>query len=142
MIRLRLEDVNQITRNAETEYPDECCGLILGKLEADHSKTVGFILPVSNARENKDKHNRFLITSEDFMRGEMFARKKQLDVLGFYHSHPDHPAVPSDYDREHAWPIYSYLIISVAHGKADSITSWELDASRLKFNPETILRGD
>ena len=65
-----------------------------------------------------------------------------MDVLGFYHSHPDHPAIPSTYDLEHAWPFYSYLIVSVEKGKAQAITSWELENDRSKFTTEFIVEGE
>ena len=72
------------------------------------------------------------------MRGEQYARERQLDVIGFYHSHPDVAAVPSVFDREHAWPTYSYLIVSVLQGEAVDIRSWELESDRSRFNPEAI----
>jgi len=142
MIKLKKVHIDEINTHAEKEYPYECCGLLLGKFEADSSKTVEHLLPISNARAGEDKHNRFLITPEELMRGELFARKNKMDVLGFYHSHPDHPAAPSPYDLEHAWPLYSYIITSVAKGKAEHFTSWELKNDRSKFNAESISEGD
>jgi len=73
------------------------------------------------------------------LRAEQAARAMKLDVIGFYHSHPDHPAAPSDYDREHALPLYSYVIVSVLRGKAEDLTSWELTANRV-FEPENLTR--
>lgn len=142
MIRLKKEHIDEINRHSGTEYPYECCGILIGKFEADQSKTVEHILRIANAREEKDKHNRFLITPDEVMHGEIFARKNKMDVLGFYHSHPDHPAAPSDYDLEHAWPSYSYIIVSVVEGRAENITAWELANDRSKFNFETIIKGD
>jgi proteasome lid subunit RPN8/RPN11 len=74
------------------------------------------------------------------MRAELAARKEGRDVLGFYHSHPDHPAEPSDFDREHALPFYSYIIVSVDKGKAGNFRSWELTPGRDKFLEEEIWR--
>src|SRR5882672_862441 len=97
---------------------------------------------ISNAREEEAKRNRFLIRPEELMRGERHARKQQLDVIGFYHSHPDDQAIPSRYDLEHAWPVYSYIIVSVREGRAYKLLSWEMEADRSKFNPEEISKGD
>lgn len=143
MIQLRQEQLVEINRQAESQYPYECCGLLLGILgEERRRKTLTMILSVSNARDEENQHNRFLITPEDLMRGELLARKHQLAVVGFYHSHPDHPAVPSAYDLEHAWPVYSYLIVAVAKGVAGQVASWELTADRSRFEQESICKGD
>lgn len=132
----------EIRGYAEKEYPNECCGILFGKFSENKSKLVEYILPISNAREDNSKHNRFLITPEEMMRAELYARKNKMEILGFYHSHPDHPAVPSDYDLEHAWPMYSYIIVSVIKGKSANFTSWELQDDRLLFNEEYIYGGD
>jgi len=142
MINIKKLHIDDIKRYAETEYPYECCGILLGKVETNKSKTVEQILPISNAQEDKHKHNRFLITPEEMMRAELLARKNKIDVLGFYHSHPEHLAVPSDYDLDHAWPMYSYIIVSVIRGTAENFTSWELQQDRLKFSSESIKEGD
>jgi proteasome lid subunit RPN8/RPN11 len=142
VIKISDEIHDALCKFGESHYPHECCGMLLGKLGAAKEKTVEDLLPISNAREQKDKHNRFLITPDEFMRGEMHARRKKLDIVGFYHSHPDHPSKPSEYDREHAWPFYSYIIISVAKGVADVVTSWVLSDDRLLFNPERIVKGE
>jgi len=72
------------------------------------------------------------------MRGERSAQAKGLDVIGFYHSHPDHPAVPSQYDLDHAWPLYSYIVVSVKAGAAQDLRSWEMEADRSRFTEEEI----
>jgi proteasome lid subunit RPN8/RPN11 len=97
---------------------------------------------ISNAREEMAKRNRFLITPEELLRGERYAAEKQLDVVGFYHSHPDHPAVPSEYDREHAWPAFSYIIVSVQAGEATDINSWTLKPDRSAFEQEEVVKGN
>ena len=127
----------QIIEHAEQTYPDECCGALLG-LEADGVKTVCEILPITNAREQAEQYHRFTIEPDDVMKAERTAMKKGLDVLGFYHSHPDHPAKPSDYDREHALPVWSYPIVSVLSGKAAEIKCWLLSDDREIFNEEAI----
>src|SRR5579885_3116377 len=87
--------------------------------------------------------NRFLITPEDFVQSEREARRRGVDILGFYHSHPDHPARPSEYDREHAWPWYTYLISKVDNGIPQETTAWVLSEDRLQFVPEQMtISGD
>ena len=106
-------------------------------------KVVKETYPISNAREESAKRNRFLIQPEELMRGEQYARSQELEVVGFYHSHPDSPARPSQYDLEHAWPTYSYIIVSTSEGHAGDLFSWEQEPDRSKFNPEEIrvIRG-
>src|SRR5712664_2480514 len=113
-------------------------GLILGRFEGDGHKIVAATYPISNAREEEAKRNRFLIRPEELMRGEKYAREKSLDVVGFYHSHPDEPAVPSKYDLDHAWPTYSYIVVSVEKGQAVDLRSWEMETDRSRFSEEEI----
>ena len=75
------------------------------------------------------------------MRGEKFAAGKGLDVVGFYHSHPDHPAVPSQYDLDHAWPLYSYIVVSIRLGQGEDLRSWEMQSDRSRFDEEEILKS-
>jgi proteasome lid subunit RPN8/RPN11 len=130
-----MPDRLKLAINAEGEgaYPDECCGAILGRVGESGEKSADEIMPVLNAREEGERHHRFVIEPDDFMRVERAARGHGLDVVGFYHSHPDHPASPSDYDCEHALPFYSYVILAVGGGKAGELTSWELSADRACF---------
>jgi proteasome lid subunit RPN8/RPN11 len=134
----KLEDV--IRSHGEADYPYECCGLLLGNQNGT-LKTVRETYPISNAREDSAKRNRFLIEPDELMRGESYARKRKLDVVGFYHSHPDHPAAPSQFDLDHAWPSYSYVIVSVHQGHSQDFTSWELESDRSRFNPEDLTTG-
>lgn len=97
---------------------------------------------ISNAREESAKRNRFLITPEELLAGERLARSRGLEVVGFYHSHPDSPAVPSQYDLEHAWPTYSYIIVSVNSEQATDLFSWEQEPDRSRFNEERIEVSD
>ena len=97
---------------------------------------------IRNASEDGEQYHRFLITPEDMMQAEITARKRKQDVIGFYHSHPDHPALPSDYDKEHALPFYSYIIVSVMQNKSEELTSWELTADRKNFECEKIVQGE
>ena len=142
MLHLATEQHAEITAHGERDYPHECCGLLLGRFEDDDKKVCAELFPISNAREEAAKRNRFLIRPEELLRGEQYAAAKQLEVVGFYHSHPDHPAVPSAYDLEHAWPVYSYIVVAVKSGRAEDLRSWEMQADRTRFSEEEILKGN
>ena len=139
MIALKQEQLIEMREHGERDYPFECCGLMLGSFAGDGRKLVKEIYPISNAREEEAKRNRFLIRPEELMRGEKYAREKGLDVVGFYHSHPDDRAVPSQYALEHAWPTYSYIVVAVMKGQADDLQSWQMQPDRSRFNPEKIV---
>ncbi len=137
MITIAEAHLNEIREHGIRDYPYECCGLLLGRYR-ENGKVVTETYPISNAREESAKRNRFLITPEELMRGERYAREHDLEVVGFYHSHPDSPAVPSNYDLEHAWPTYSYIIVSTSEGQATDLFSWEQQPDRSRFNEEEI----
>jgi proteasome lid subunit RPN8/RPN11 len=139
MIRMLEPQIDQIRTLGEGEYPYECCGLLLGRFEENGCKVLVELFPISNAREEAARRRRFLIPPEELVRGERHARQRQLDVIGFYHSHPEDNGVPSQYDLEHAWPVYSYVIVSVHGGKAVNAFSWEMQEDRSRFNPEEIV---
>lgn len=139
MIELEERHLSDMRQHGERDYPFECCGLMLGSFETDGRKVVVETYPISNAREEEAKRNRFLIQPEELLRGEKFAREKGLDVIGFYHSHPDDRAVPSQYDLEHAWPTYSYVVVAVEQGSANDLRSWEMESDRSRFNEEEIV---
>src|SRR6202790_2190832 len=133
---------------AET-YPHECCGALLGRdssvvLESDRGKDpltpargiLQLFPPVS--RRDDSPRNRFSVTAEDVRAAEKAAGEQGLEVVGWYHSHPDHPARPSQYDRDHAWPWYSYIIVSVANMVPEEMTSWRLSDDRTEFEGEEI----
>jgi proteasome lid subunit RPN8/RPN11 len=129
---------SEICEEAERAYPDECCGALFGQV-LDGVKIISGIFPLANAREPGERHHRFVIEPDDVMKAERAAAKKGLEVLGFYHSHPDHPARPSAYDREHALPVWSYPIVSVVSGRAKGIMSWLLSDDRERFREEVIV---
>jgi len=139
MISLTKGQISEIEKHGEREYPFECCGLLIGSFE-DNKKNVVEIFPIENAREEEAKHNRSLITPRDLMRSERYAREKKLDVVGNYHSHPDHPAIPSQFDLDHALPVWSYVIVSVEKKEAVDLRSWEMQNDRLRFNEEEIIK--
>lgn len=142
MIRITAEVAQAIRVHGENEYPHECCGLLLGRMDLVENKEVVETLPLSNSREVEARHNRFLITPPMLLAGEKQARQKKLDIVGFYHSHPDHPANPSSFDLEHAWPTYSYIIVAVYAKHSKDLRSWTLESDRSRFNAEPIEQGE
>jgi proteasome lid subunit RPN8/RPN11 len=138
MISISEQLLTEIREHGVRDYPYECCGLLLGSYETD-AKVVRETYPISNAREESAKRNRFLIEPVELMRGEKYARSKELEVVGFYHSHPDSPARPSQYDLEHAWPTYSYIIVSTSEDDSGDLFSWEQEPDRSRFNQEEII---
>ena len=139
MIQLANQQHSEIAAHGERDYPYECCGLLLGHFAKGGGKICAEIFPISNAREESAKRNRFLIRPEELMRGEKEAAAKSLEVIGFYHSHPDDRATPSQYDLEHAWPVYSYIVVAVGSGRAGDLRSWEMEVDRSRFNEEEIV---
>ena len=151
-LRLLPEQVDAIHRHAAAEYPNECCGALLGRADGA-AKEVAEVVALSNLRHDaaraqelvpleqpgrESERNRYLIDPREQLRIEKDARARGLSVLGYYHSHPDHPAAPSEYDREHAWPWYSYLIVSVERGDPRDTRSWVLVDDRSRFEAETL----
>jgi proteasome lid subunit RPN8/RPN11 len=138
MLNLSFELEKNIRADGESAYPNECCGVLIGEVDNEGNKTVKYTLTIDNAREDGEQYHRFLITPQDMMKAEQTARSMKLDVIGFYHSHPDHPSAPSGYDKDHALPFYSYIIVSVDNGKAQILTSWELKNDRSDFVQERV----
>jgi len=123
------------THGVET-YPHECCGALLGR-DGDGTREVLELVPLEN-RRNDSPRNRFEVTPDDVRLAEKIAREKQMELIGWYHSHPDAPARPSEFDREHAWPWYSYIIVSVQQREPRDTTSWRLRDDRSAYDSETI----
>jgi len=138
MLLLSSELEKNIRMDGEAAYPNECCGIILGEIKSDETKDARRVVAIINSREDGEQYHRFLITPEDMLCAEQTARAAKLEVIGFYHSHPDHPSAPSGYDKDHALPFYSYVIVSVDKGKAQVLTSWELTDDRINFVQEVI----
>jgi proteasome lid subunit RPN8/RPN11 len=142
VIRISPELLAAVRAHAERVYPHECCGALLGRAGSapapGATKWVLALEPVPNRREAEAAGHRFLITADDYRAVERVARAKQLEVVGFYHSHPDQSARPSEYDREHALPSYSYLIVSVRAGRVGELASWTLTDDRSSFSSEPI----
>jgi len=125
--------ISEINAHVEKAYPEEGAGFLLG-LEGE----VKAILALPNAREDEARHNRFLITPEDYLKAEMKADDLGLNLIGVFHSHPDCPNIPSEYDREWAQPFFSYIITRVDKGKAVDHRSWRLIEDRSKYDEEEI----
>jgi proteasome lid subunit RPN8/RPN11 len=138
MINVTEQVKNAIRAEGEKAYPNECCGVLLGAILEDGVRSVENILPIHNAREKEEQYHRFRIEPEELMRAEKEARARSQETLGFYHSHPDHPARPSEYDRNKAFPFYSYIIVSVEKSKAGELKSWRLSEDRKEFLEEFV----
>ncbi len=138
---LSARHLDAIRRHAETDYPREACGLI-GGTAAGGRKVAVQLVPLKNARVDSAR-NRYLIDPEAFRRAQAKLDRDGLDVIGVYHSHPDHPPVPSAYDRDNAWPWLSYVIVEVREGGARAEKSWVLAEGRQTFaeEPVTIEEG-
>ncbi|MCT7967900.1 M67 family metallopeptidase [Laspinema sp. D1] len=137
-----------IRTHAERTYPEECCGLLLGEITPT-GKTVLEVWETENAwspetagelsaPDTLTKERRYVIHPKDLLRAQKQGRDRQLKIIGIYHSHPDHPAIPSECDREYAWSEYSYIIVSVEQGQATQLTNWSLDETH-HFQPETLV---
>ena len=134
-LMIHQELAEQIRSHGAETFPFECCGAMLGR-DSDLREVLA-LFPLVNRRDDSPR-NRFAVTAEDVRDAEKAARDRGLDVIGWYHSHPDHPARPSEFDREHAWPWYSYVIVSVMGGAPAEMTSWRLNDDRLAYSPESI----
>jgi proteasome lid subunit RPN8/RPN11 len=151
-LKIRQNEIGAIRLHGARDYPNECCGLLLG-VSDNGEKQVREVVPLRNLRTDhaaaqkllplespgaESEKNRFLIDPREQIRVEKDARARKLDVVGYYHSHPDHPARPSRYDRDHAWPWYSYIIVSVQKGEPRDLTCWVLREDRERFDPEAV----
>ena len=137
-LQISNEMLQRIHAHGEVAYPEEGAGLMLGSNQAE-DKTVERLLEFANAWEQSARHNRYLLTAEDVLHGEMEAARLGLDVIGVFHSHPDHPNRPSEFDREWAMPFLSYVITSVQSGVAVESRSWLLSEDRSAFTEESII---
>lgn len=137
-LQVTSQHLDEIRRHGERTYPEECGGLLLGLMEGE-TRVIHETLPLENIRKDS-RHNRVEISPLDYAKAEREAGKKGLGVWGYYHSHPNHPAVPSGFDLDHAPFIeWSYLIVSVRDGTAQEIRAWTMREDRSQFEEETIL---
>ena len=137
-IRTDTEVLDVVREHGQRRYPEECCGFLLGRVDAAGAKVVVSAQPAENVRaENRER--RYTIAPEDYLVADRAARKENLDIIGFYHSHPDHPARPSATDlAEATFPGFIYVITSVNQGKAADLTAWSLAEDRSRFIEESI----
>ncbi len=135
-INITQKIVDTFISHGEKDYPHECCGFILGQFKGDESFGVEYLQASNVKKENRER--RFLIDPLAYQKAEDEADDQGMSVISIVHSHPDHPDKPSDFDRDHAWPGFSYIIISVHNGTAASYRSWQLNENRKKFIEETI----
>jgi proteasome lid subunit RPN8/RPN11 len=136
MITIRPVAKDLMLKDAVQAFPDECCGFLFGEEDSEGNRSITGIQVVNNAKEG-DKRRRFVIAPLDYMRAEQYAEENNLLLLGVYHSHPNHPAIPSEHDRVAAQPYFSYVIISVLEGKIGPVRSWRLN-DEVQFEEETV----
>ena len=137
MIQITDRLVKKMEYHAERTYPEECCGILLGRSE-EGSHFIQDCLELDN-RQDENRRRRFLITPDQYRDAEQIAKKMRSELLGFYHSHPDHPAEPSVFDRDHALPWFTYLILSVNQGHAATLTAWQLNEHHTQFLEQTLI---
>ena len=135
------DQVRQIEEEGAQTYPNECCGIMIGHDISDGACTrriVEQLVPMPNVWDAAEQKRRFAIDPLALMKAEKSAAATGQVVIGFYHSHPDHPARPSETDRQYGWPFYSYVIVSIAQGKPADLTSWLLDEQTESFVKQDI----
>lgn len=129
--------LDAIRAHGEAAYPQECCGFLLGRTSGEGNR-VRALWKAEN-RHGDDRRRHYQITPADYREADREARQQGLDVIGFYHSHPDHPAQPSPTDlAEATFPGYTYVIVAVQRGKAAELTAWSLAPDRSRFEPEDV----
>ena len=152
VLKIYPHHLEAIRTHAESSYPNECCGLLLGL--AGDEKIVAEVIPTQNSWDAQaaqafaaiagsdklgtSKRDRYAIAPLDMLKAQREGRDRSFDIIGIYHSHPDHPAVPSEFDRACAWSVYSYIIVSVQQGKAGDLCNWSLDDAH-QFQPEEMI---
>ncbi len=136
MIRITNDSVRRIEEHGERNYPEECCGIMLG-INNEVTPIVEAVVELEN-EQGENRRRRFFVTPAQYIRAERLAKERKMELLGFYHSHPDHPAIPSAYDTEHALPWFTYIIVSVMHGEPKNMTAWVLSETRERFEERSL----
>jgi proteasome lid subunit RPN8/RPN11 len=137
-LQLSASAVATMHAHAARAYPEECCGVMLGADDEEGRRRVVDVLEVANVK-NEARTRRYLMDPAALLAAEKSASGRGLDVVGIYHSHPDHPSHPSEFDREHAMPFWSYLIVSCQGGGVASTQSWRLREDRSRFDEEDLV---
>jgi proteasome lid subunit RPN8/RPN11 len=144
-VLLRAALVNEIRRHGEATYPEECCGFLIAREPSDtrdESRRIVRVAPMQNRMEGA-RGRRFVIPPEELRSFESSLEGTGDNLVGFYHSHPDHPAVPSLFDQEHAWPWYTYLVLAVDSGRAGDLGAFELGEDDRRFSAVPLaIEGD
>lgn len=135
------EALRVLEAHLEAAYPNEGAGLLLGRANGN-GKHIEVVLPLANHWEGDEQYHRFVLRPQDFVYGEDEADKRGMQLLGCFHSHPDHPAEPSDFDRGAAWPNFTYVITTVEKGRVVRSRSWQLKEDRSGYNEEQLLISD
>ena len=138
VLRMPAEARRAMAQEARARYPDECAGALLGRVEEDGGRRLDRAVPVRNERTS-ERERRYLVGPRQILALDEAAEATGLEILGFFHSHPDHPPRPSEFDREHAWPWYSYVIVPVRDGEPGEPRAWRLRDDRSRFDEEEIL---
>ncbi len=136
-MRIRSEVLSEIRRHGETTYPEECCGFLFGRSVDGVNDVVAAYRADNQRAENRER--RYQITPQDYLAASKEAEAKDLEIVGFYHSHPDHPARPSETDLQEAtFPGFTYVIVSIRAGRSKELTAWSLAPDRSRFEDESI----
>ena len=136
-LKIGAGDADHIHDHAKEAYPEECSGVMVG-MDVEEMKIVVDVWRAENTHAD-ERRRRFLIDPKEYIAFDKRAGERDMDILGVYHSHPDHSAEPSDYDREHAWPGWSYVIASVSEDGIEDMRSWVLKDDRSGYDEEPIL---
>ena len=141
-IQLSKELIRKIEADGCAAYPNECCGVLIGRdvtgADGQPHRVVDRVEPLTNSFEKHEQHHRFKLDGLEYAAVEKRVSLEGKLVLGFYHSHPDHPARPSQYDLDHAWPFYSYVIVQIIQRRPGALTSWVLDEDKNEFAAQEI----
>jgi proteasome lid subunit RPN8/RPN11 len=137
MLKISRQLYDSLRQHGEETYPDECCGVLVGQID-DNTRLVTSIARAGNTRTDS-AHNRYNIDPKELIKIQSEGRKRGEDIVGFYHSHPDHPAVPSEYDREHGLPFFHYVVLAVGPESPGEIASYVLSEDRGVFEREELL---
>jgi proteasome lid subunit RPN8/RPN11 len=145
VIALTRELYARIEEEGVRAYPNECCGVMIGHdivlKDGSTRREVERLQPLTNSFELEERYHRFRLDPLEYIKVEKEAGAAGKLVLGFYHSHPDCPARPSEYDRQHGWPFYSYVIVSIMKSQPAEMTSWKLDEQTEQFEIEELVTG-
>lgn len=136
-LALSVDMLADIHAHGEQAYPEEGAGLLLGSVEGERRRVLE-VVKLANRGEAAERGRRYRLAPQDYLRGEELAAQRGLQVLGIFHSHPDHPERPSEFDRQWAWPFFSYLITSVEEGRAITSRAWVLREDRSAFLEEPL----